>query len=225
MGLGSAKDVSLSKARAKRDKARAAVRSDGIDVVAEHRRERAAQRADERHVIFRRSAETYIAAQERGEGAWSNRKHALQWGSTLRRYVYPVIGDRPVGEIKRADIIAVLDPIWTAKPETARRVRGRIEAVIDWAIARGDRIDENNPARGGALLKGLAKQSKGAKPHAALPYSDIGAFMAELRGREGTAARALEFTILTAARTGEVIGMRRRRSIRNSSFGPSRPIG
>ena len=206
MGLGSAKDVSLSKARQKRDKVRAAVRSDGIDPVAEQRRERAAQRADERHVIFRRSAETYIAAQKRGEGAWSNRKHAAQWTSTLKTYVYPLIGAVPVQEISRSHIIEVLDPIWTAEPETARRVRGRIEAVIDWAIARGDRTDENNPARGGALLKGLAKQSKGAKPHAALPYDQIGAFMAALRGRDGTAARALEFAILTAARTGEVIG-------------------
>ncbi len=182
------------------------MRADGIDPVAKHRHERAVQRADARHVTFRRAAETYIAAQESGEGAWSNRKHALQWGSTLRRYVYPRIGDMSVQEISRAHIIAVLDPIWTAKPETARRVRGRIEQVLDWSIARGDRLDESNPARGGALLKGLAKQAKAVKPHAALPYSQIGAFMAELRGREGTAARALEFAILDAARTSEVLG-------------------
>ena len=207
MGLGSARDLSLSKARQKRDKVRAAVRVDGIDPVAEQKRERAAQRAADHRIIFRRSAATFIAAQESG-GAWSNRKHALQWGSTLRRYVYPLIGYLPVQEISRSHIIAVLEPIWTTKPETARRVLGRVEAIIDWAIARGDRIDENNPARGGALLKGLAKQSKAVKPHAALPYAEIGEFMATLRGRDGTAARALEFAILTGARTGEVLGAR-----------------
>jgi integrase len=208
-GLGSVKDVSLSKARKKRDKMRALVRSDGIDVVAEHKRERAAQQADERHVTFRRAAESYIAAQENGEGAWSNRKHAAQWTSTLKTYVYPKIGEHLVQEISRAHVIAVLDPIWTAKPETARRIRGRIEAVIDWSIARGDRTVEDNPARGGALLKGLAKQTKAVKPHAALPYSQIGEFMAELRSRDGTAARALEFAILTAGRTSEIIGAKR----------------
>jgi integrase len=203
MGLGSAKYVSLSKARQKRDKARAQVRSDGIDLVAEQKRQRAASRAEERNVTFRQAAESYIAAQE---GAWSNRKHTRQWSSTLNTYVFPVIGGAPVQEISRAHVISALEPIWTAKPETARRVRGRIEAVIDWAIARGDRTVEDNPARGGALLKGLAKQSKAVKPHAALPYREIGAFMVKLRSRGGTAARALEFAILTAARTSEVLG-------------------
>jgi len=111
-----------------------------------------------------------------------------------------------VQAIERADIIRVLEPIWTTKAETARRVRGRIEAIFDWAIARGERTERENPASRGLLLKGLPWQSKSVGHHEALPYPQIGTFMLDLRSRGGVAALALEFAVLTAARTGEVLG-------------------
>jgi integrase len=119
-----------------------------------------------------------------------------------------VFGDLPVRQIDRALVIEVLDPIWLTKPETARRVRGRIEAIMDFAIARGWRGEGDNPARRGPLVRGLSKQTNKVKHHAALPYTEIGSFMADLRKEKGTAAAALEFLILTAGRTGEVISAR-----------------
>jgi integrase len=202
-GLGSARDVSLAAARRKRDKARVQVR-EGLDLVAERKRVKAAQKLGN-GVTFRQAAESYIKAQQDGE-AWSNRKHAAQWTATLVSYAYPFIGDLPVDVIERADIIHVLEPIWIAKAETARRVRGRIETIFDWCIARGDRTVNENPANRGPLIKGLPRQPRGQGHHAALPYSQIGAFILDLRRREGMAGLALEFTILTAARTGEVLG-------------------
>jgi integrase len=203
-GLGSARDVSLANARKKRDKARVQVR-EGLDLVAELKRAKAA-RSLEDAVTFKQAAESYIRAQEHGEATWTNQKHAQQWSSTLATYAYPVIGNLPVQTIERADIIRVLEPIWTTKPETARRVRGRIEAIFDWAIARGERTERENPASRGPLLKGLPRQSKSVGHHEALPYPQIGTFMQDLRSRGGMAALALEFAILTAARTGEVLG-------------------
>src|SRR5262249_42362815 len=138
---------------------------------------------------------------------WKNPKHAAQWASTLKAHVYDKIGDMPVQAIARADIIRVLDPIWTKTPETARRVRGRMEAILDWAVARDERPEGENPAsRRGPLLKGLPTHGKSDKHHAALPYDEIAAFLITLRESEGMAALALEFTILTAARTNEVLG-------------------
>jgi integrase len=201
-GLGSARDVSLAAARKKRDKARVEVR-EGLDLVAERKRVKAAQKLGN-GVTFRQAAESYIKAQQESE-AWSNHKHAAQWTATLASYAYPLIGDLSVQVIERADIIRVLDPIWITKAETARRVRGRIETIFDWCIARGERTVNENPASRGPLIKGLPKQPRSQRHHEALPYSQIGAFMLELRGREGMAALALEFTILTAARTGEVL--------------------
>jgi integrase len=203
-GLGSARDVSLATARKKRDKARVQVR-EGLDLVAERKRAKAAEKLTN-EVTFRQAAESYIRAQQNGDAAWSNEKHTSQWSNTLKTYVFPIIGDLPVQAIERADIIRVLDPIWTTKAETARRVRGRIETILDWTIARGDRTEGENPASRGPLLKGLPKQAKSKGHHAALPYAEIGAFMRELQSREGIAALALEFAILTAVRTGEVLG-------------------
>ena len=202
-GLGSARDVSLAAARKKRDKARVEVR-EGLDLVAERKRVKAAQKLGN-GVTFRQAAESYIKAQHEGE-AWSNHKHAAQWTATLASYAYPFIGDLSVQVIERADIIRVLERIWITKAETARRVRGRIETIFDWCIARGERTLNENPASRGPLIKGLPKQPRSQGHHEALPYSQIGAFMLELQGREGMAALALEFTILTAARTGEVLG-------------------
>ena len=143
-------------------------------------------------------------------GPAGNPKHAAQWPDTLERYVYPVFGDLPVQAVDVGLVMKALEPIWTTKPETASRVRGRIESILDWATARGYRQGENPARWRGHLENLLPKRSKvrRVEHHAALPYAEIGAFMAELRQQEGIAARALEFAILTAARTGEVLGAR-----------------
>ena len=160
-------------------------------------------------MTFRQCTERYIDAHRPG---WSNPKHAAQWQATLATYAYPVIGGVPVKKIgangEGTDLIMkVLEPIWYIKTETASRVRGRIEAILDWAKARGYR-DGENPARWkGHIDKLLPAKAKVApvKHHSALPYPDVPEFMAKLRQQEGIAARALEFTILTAARTSEVL--------------------
>ncbi|MEA2911103.1 MAG: hypothetical protein QOJ15_3184 [Bradyrhizobium sp.] len=156
-------------------------------------------------VSFKMEAERYIASQEAG---WRNAKHAAQWSSTLETYAYPVLGSLPASAVDVNLMLKVLEPIWSTKPETAGRVRGRIEAVLDAAKARGLREGEN-PARWKGNLDHLLPargKVKKTEHHAALPYSQIGTFMAALRKQEGMAARALEFTILTVARTGEAIG-------------------
>jgi integrase len=158
-------------------------------------------------VTFRACAESYIAAHRAG---WRNAKHGAQWGATLETYAYPVFGDLPVQAVDTGMVVKVLEPIWAAKTETASRLRGRIEAVLDWATTRGHRQGEN-PARWRGHLENLlpapTKVQK-VRHHAALPYSEIGAFMADLQRQEGIAALALRFLILTAARTGEVLGAR-----------------
>jgi integrase len=160
-------------------------------------------------ITFKQCAEQYVKAHQPG---WSNPKHAAQWSATLETYAYPIIGNIAVDKIgSNGDgtdlIMKVLTPIWYTKTETASRVRGRIERVLDWAKARGYR-DGENPARWkGHLDKLLPPRSRVApvKHHAALPYADVPAFMEKLRAVDGTAARALEFTILTAARASEVL--------------------
>ena len=143
-------------------------------------------------------------------GRLAQRQARVAVANTLTTYVTPVFGKVSVGAIDTALVTKVLQPLWTTKPETARRVRGRIEAILDWAKACGYR-DGENPARFRGHLKHLLAdipEVRRVKHHAALPYVEIAEFMAELRARAGIAARALEFTILTAARTGEVIGAR-----------------
>jgi integrase len=170
-------------------------------------------------MTFRQCAEAYIAAHRAG---WKNLIHAKQWPSTLKSYAYPVFGDLPVDAIDTALVVKALEPIWTVKAETASRVRGRIESVLGWAAVSGFRHGDN-PARWRGHLDNLlpapskakraVRQTTGRKEHhAALPYVEAAAFMADLRGQGGVAARALEFAILTAARTGEVIGARWRES-------------
>ena len=205
MGLGGLTKVTLADARAKADAQRKLL-SDGVDPLVE----KAARQKEEQLVAagmrtFEQCAKSYIEAQSTG---WRNAKHAAQWTSTLRTYVYPVFGDLPVRQIDRTLVIDVLDPIWSTKPETARRVRGRIEAIIDFAMARGWRGGGDNPARRGPLVRGLSRQTNKVKHHAALPYTEIGSFMVDLRKEKGVAAAALEFLILTVGRTGEVIGAR-----------------
>jgi integrase len=207
MGLGPLALYSLADARAKALDARRK-RHEGIDPIEARRAERARQRLDEAKAItFKQCAEAYISAHRAG---WRNGKHAAQWGATLSTYAYPIIGGLPVQAVDTGLVAKVLEPIWTAKPETASRVRGRLESILDFAKVRGER-DGENPARWrGHLDKLLPAPSKvrQVEHHAALPFAELPAFQASLREQEGIAALALEFLILTAARTGEAIGAR-----------------
>jgi integrase len=205
MGLGPVHTISLAEARALATECRK-LRLQGIDPIAQRHAQRATQRAAEaKAMTFVECAERYMASHE---GAWRNATHRAQWVTTLRDYVYPVIGAHAVAAIGTAAVMKVLEPIWMTRTETASRVRGRIEAVLDWARARGYR-DGDNPAQWrGHLDHLLPARAKVQKPkhHAALPYAEIGGFMAKLREDSGIPARALEFVILTAARLGEGIG-------------------
>lgn len=205
MGLGPLHTVSLAEAR---DKARTARGQllDGVDPI-DARRSARAQRVSEaaRAMAFRDCAAAYVEAHHPG---WRSEKHHEQWSSTLEAYAYPVLGALPVHVIDVNLVDKALRPIWYAKTETAMRVRGRIEAVLDWAQVRGLR-EGPNPARWkGTLDKLLPARSRVAKVrhHPALPIDEVGAFMVELRAQDGIVARALEFLILTAARTSEVTG-------------------
>jgi integrase len=143
------------------------------------------------------------------EAGWRNVKHRAQWQSTLTTYAYPIIGKLPVDAIDTGLIVQILQPIWTAKNETASRVRGRIEVILDWAKVNGHRSGDNPARWRGHLDHLLAPRRKVRKGghHPALPYEHIPEFMRELRAQEGLAAKALELTILTAARSGETRGM------------------
>ncbi|HWB47530.1 MAG TPA: integrase arm-type DNA-binding domain-containing protein [Stellaceae bacterium] len=201
MGLGPYPDVGLSEARDKAAELRRQKR-DGIDPLAAKAGRRAAAA---KAMTFKQCAEAYIEAHKAG---WRNAKHGAQWTATLETYAYPTFGKLPVADIDTALVMTVLRPIWTAKPETASRVRGRIESIIGWATVSGYRQGDN-PARWRGHLDALLPQKtkvRAVEHHAALPYAEIGKFMAGLRAQEGAAAKALEFAILTAARTGEVIG-------------------
>jgi integrase len=214
MGLGSEADFTLKETRERARRYRQQLKGDGIDPIDARQKARAARRAAAaKSMTFRQAAEAYIKAQAAG---WKNARHAAQWPSTLTTYVYPVMGSLPVPAIDTGLVMKVLEPIWAEKPETASRVRGRIESVLDWASARGYRRGEN-PARWKGHLENLlpkpskakaaARRENGRGEHlAALPYAELPAFMAELRRQEGVAARALELAILTTTRTGEAIG-------------------
>ena len=214
MGLGPASGqdaVSLADARAKATDLRLMLRS-GKDPLEERAKDAAeaaaqAQAAAIRQRTFKEVATALMDAKEAG---WRNDKHRKQWRSTLDQFAFPVFGDMPVSEIGTDHIMDVLQPIWQRIPETASRLRGRIEAVLDFAKARKWREGENPAQWRGHLSHLLPAVSKVARVehHAALPWAEMGAFMKELRQREATSARALEFAILTAARTGEVLGAR-----------------
>jgi integrase len=203
MGLGAFPAVSLQEARDKASSARKLCQ-DGVDPVESRKAERAkAKLADARSMTFNQCAKAYITAHRAG---WRNIKHAAQWTTTLETYASPIFGTLPADAIDTTLVLKVLEPIWSTKPETASRVRGRVEAVLNWAKARGFRNGEN-PAhwRGhlDLLLPARAKVRR-VRHHAALDYHEIGTFMAALRERKTLAARTLEFAILTAGRTSEV---------------------
>ncbi|MEV8879189.1 tyrosine-type recombinase/integrase [Mesorhizobium ciceri] len=206
MGLGDVQTFSLKEARERARDARQKV-TDGIDPIEVRKEKKATLRAeDAKRVTFKQASERYITAHSAG---WKNAKHAEQWRNTLATYAWPVIGDLPVAKVDTAHVMQILEPIWATKTETATRVRGRVELVLDWAKARHYRSGDNPARWRGHLDKLLPARSKVAKVehHAAMPYAGLPPFMAQLRSMGSISARALEFTILTAVRTGEAIGV------------------
>lgn len=211
VGLGAAAGadaISLSDARDLASALRLKVKAK-VDPLEERQREAAqalaaAQAAEIAGITFKAVADAYIAA---NEGSWRNGKHRQQWRNTLATYAYPVMGELPVAEIGTAHVLKILEPIWQDKAETASRVRGRIETILDAAKARGYR-DGENPARWRGHLAQIlpARKRLSRGHHKAMPYEQVPAFIAELRARNAMAALALEFTILTGARTGEALG-------------------
>ena len=207
MGLGSLNLISLATARDMTLECRRQILS-GLDPLEERARsKRARQLAQARSITFQQAAEHCIASKT---PEWKNAKHAQQWTNSLTAYAYPVFGTLSISNLDTDLVLKAIEPIWISKAETASRVRQRIETVWDWARAR-KYVEGENPARlRGHLDKILAKTAKvkRVKHHAAVPYKQIGPLIKKLRGRKGSSALALEFMILTAARTGEVRGAR-----------------
>jgi integrase len=207
MGLDSYPLVSLVEAREAAENARRQVRK-GVDPIEVRKAGKAAERLETaRAVPLKEFAEGYIKAHEPN---WRNPKHRQQWRNTLAQYVYPVMGEMPVSEITTDLVLKVIEPEWQTKTETMNRVRGRIEKILEAAKTRGLRTGDN-PARWAGHLKELLPARKGrrhVKHHPALPYALAPDFMEELQVHDGVGALALEFTILTASRTAEVIGAR-----------------
>lgn len=205
IGLGSFDDVGLAGARDKARVMRGKV-ADGIDPVEERRKARAELAVASSAVLTFDEATRRLITAKAPE--WKNAKHRDQWAATLATYAGPIIGRMPVDKVELRHVIDVLTPIWEVKTETATRVRGRIESVLAWATVTGHRTGDNPARWKGNLDHVLAKPSKVRKVthHAALPVDDLHAFVVELRTRDGIAARALEFVVLTAARSGEVRG-------------------
>lgn len=207
MGLGPLHTISLAQARDHARRCRAMLLA-GEDPLEQRRADQLVDALDRAKAItFDYCAKAYIDAHR---DSWKNAKHAAQWQSTLDTYASPIIGSLPVAAVDTALVVKVLEPIWTTKTETATRVRSRIENVLDWATVSKFRTGDNPARWRGHLDNLLADPGKVAKVahHAALPWQEIGAFMVDLRKREGTSARAVEFAILTAARSGEVRGVR-----------------
>jgi integrase len=207
MGLGSLRDVSLTDARGEASKCRELVRN-RVDPIENRKAQRAAaELAKHAGTTFKDCAKQLVASHEAG---WRNSKHREQWRTTLENYAYPVLGSLAVQSVDTAHVMKAIEPIWATKTETASRTRARIEAVLDWATARGMRSGANCARWKGHLDRLLPKPSKVRKVvhHRALPYADIGAFMAKLQKHSGNGPRALEFLVLTASRTGEVANMR-----------------
>jgi integrase len=203
MGLGSLDDYPLAEAREKARECRKLVAEGISPIEARRMAKEAAKEANGQ--TFQAIAERYIKAHE---AEWRNAKHAAQWTATLVAYAYPALKEKPVHVIGVSDVLEVLEPIWTAKPETASRVRGRIEAVLDYAAARKLRSTENPARWRGNLDHLLPKRTKVAKVqhHAAVPYADLPGLYAKLTESNGRAALCLRFAIVTAARSGEARG-------------------
>jgi hypothetical protein len=208
MGLGSLRDISLAEARDKRDAARAILLS-GKEPIEERSRRQERQVVEQKleaakSITFHQCAESYIRAHE---AAWRNPKHRQQWQNTIKTYVSPVFGALPVAAIDTGLVMQVLESIWVTKPETAGRVRGRIESIFAWAAVRGYRSNPNPAQLKNHLDHLLPPHSKvkKVKHHEAMDYSDVPKFMKALALQPGIAALALRFAILTAGRTSEVL--------------------
>lgn len=206
LGLGPVHTVSLADARVRAKAARLQL-LDNIDPLeAKHAAKAAAKIAAARKLTFREAAEQY---HKQNLSSWRSVQHAQQWLVSLQTYAYPAIGYMDVATIYTPDVLRVVEPIWHDKTVTADRVRNRIESVIDWAVVRGHRPPGTNPAAWknhlDQVLPAVKKVAK-VQHHPALAYAEVPAFMQALRLQEGVAAKALEFTVLTAARSGEVLG-------------------
>jgi integrase len=209
MGLGSVEDRSFTEARDEAAMLRVQVKR-GEDPIANKRQVAATRQVEikPKAPSFDECAKNYIASHQSG---WKNPKHYAQWKSTLRDYAGPAIGKLPVDEITVEDVLKVLKPIWTTKPETASRLRGRIEKVLGWATAMKHRTGENPAAWAGGPLQHLLPATSSIQKvehHKAVPYAQVPQVMAELRQAGGVGAKALMFTILTVSRTGETLGAR-----------------
>lgn len=205
MGLGSIEGVRLAAARKLAQDARSLL-AKGEDPIEAREAQRAAQRlAEAQAVTFKQAAKQYIEAHE---ASWRNAKHRWQWGKTLEDHVYPTLGHLPVGAIDTALVLKCLEPIWHTMPETAARLRGRIETVLAAATARGQRSGPNPAQWRNHLDQLLPARSKlrRVKHRSALPYAEMPSLMANLRALDSVSARALEFCILCASRTNEVVG-------------------
>ena len=206
-GFGPYPTVSLTRARREAERCRRLVH-DGIDPIEARNAERqAAVAASAKAMSFEQCAKAFIASHKMG---WKSEKHGALWRSTLEAYVYPVMGALPVQDIDTALVLKALQPIWADKPDTASQVRGRIESVLSWAKACDHRGGENPARWRGHLDQLLPARSnvRRVQHHPALPFAEMPAFMEQVRARDGTAARAFEFMVLTASRIGEVLGAR-----------------
>ena len=204
MGLGPLHTVSLAEAREKA-LAQRKMLLEGVDPLAAKQASEVQRKLAEASVItFDSAATSYIASHRAG---WKNEKHAEQWTNTLTTYASPVFGSLPVADITTPLVLRVLEPIWTTKTETASRVRGRVEKILDWCKTQGYRTGDNPAAWRGHLenLLSAPQKTKKVEHHPALPWREVGAFMQELRTMPGTAALATEFIILTNCRTSEAI--------------------
>lgn len=205
MGLGPIHTIGMPRARELARECRELLLQ-GIDPITHRRAALADRRAsDTKATTFRECADAYIASHESG---WRNASHRSQWTNTLAQHVHPTLGDLSVTAIDTALVMKTIEPLWRTIPETASRVRGRIEAVLDWAKVRGHRAGENPARWRGHLDHLLPARSKVARVehHPAMPYPEVGAFVAILRQNTSIGARAHEFAILTAGRAGEVLG-------------------
>lgn len=203
VGLGAYPATSLQRAREKAQALRDARATNVDPQAAKQEQEREYKLQQAKAKTFRTCAEEFI---ELSRPSWRNVKHVQQWQNTLSKYAHPVIGDLPIGAVQTEAVVRILDPIWTTKTETATRLRGRIEAILDWAAVHGLRQGDN-PARLKGHLEHMLPKLRDARHvhHPALPYEQLPAFIAELRHQEGIARYALEFLILCASRTGEVL--------------------
>lgn len=203
IGLGPYPEVSLAEARAKATKLRIQILN-GIDPIT-HKQEQLEKLHIQklRDKTFRECAEVVITNKTR---ELKNQKHIGQWSTTLETYIYPTLGDLSIGVITKADIVEVLKPIWIEKNETAKRIRGRIETIFDYAKAMGYFVGDNPAKWKGNLEPILGNLKQESRPHPSLPYEQVAEFIQHLRQKKGISPKALEFAILTACRSGEIFG-------------------